>query len=90
MERLHRIEKNNALRTYRLFPYDEIVKALKEDGKIFFANSKGRPLKAGTVWKASKTLSRMMGKKVTVKSGVYKLKDKTSLEGYIFILEGSG
>jgi hypothetical protein len=84
MERLHKVKDNNVLARYRLFPYDEMVARLKKDGAIFFEDSKEQPLRPGTVWKASRKLTAMMGKPVAAQKGLLKLETGANLEGYLF------
>ncbi len=88
---VHRIKgkKDRFYPPFKIFPYEELAEVLKNDMTAFIED---RPttnsFKRGTVWKASKKLSDMLGKKVAYKKGFMRLDDGDALEGYLFYIEG--
>lgn len=86
--RVHRVQGMTPVKSYRLFPYSEIVGVLKEDGTAFFENSRDQPLKPGTVWKAARKLSDLMKQPVKAEHVVMRLKDGAGMEGYLFSASG--
>jgi hypothetical protein len=91
MSNIHRTKGKNVLRTYRVIPYAEFSKILKEDGEVFLEDTGGPPLKRQTVWRAAKKLTKMVGKKVLYDRALLQMEDKDSFfEGYLFSIEGPG
>ena len=85
MGRVHRVEdRNSVIRRYRLIPYKELVQVLKEGETAFLEDSSEQKLKRQTVWKASRRLTVIVGKKVVAEKGFLKLENETNLEGYLF------
>jgi hypothetical protein len=85
--RVHRAKGLKVIKSYRIFPYGEIVEILKEDGTAFFEDSQEQPLKRGTVWRAARRLSDLMGRKVLVERVLVKLPSGEELLGYLFGVE---
>jgi len=85
MSRVHRVEdRNSVIRHYRLIPYKELVQVLKEGDTAFLEDSSEQKLKRQTVWKASRRLTVIVGKRVVAEKGFLKLENETNLEGYLF------
>lgn len=89
-KRLHKVQGKVVLKRYRILPYDEIVSALRKDGAIFFEDSKEQRLRRGTIWKATKKLTEMLGKPVVAQKGLLQTNQGLALEGYLFSVEGKG
>ncbi|GAI50542.1 unnamed protein product, partial [marine sediment metagenome] len=63
--RVHRIEDNkNVIKRYRIIPYSELVPILKKDDLVFLEDDPNDRLKPGTVWKAARRLSVLVGRRV--------------------------
>ena len=86
MAKLHRSRNRSIIKTfnYRFIPYNEIINALNEDGEVFLEQDSERPLKRGTIWRAAKKLSEMMGKKVRSDRALLRIDGVDVLEGYAF------
>ena len=84
--KIHRSKDKKVLRKFRKIPYDEFAKVLKEDGEAFLENPANEPHSRQLAWKAAKTLTKMIGKEVSYKSGVLEVEDKP-LVGYLFTVE---
>jgi len=85
LEKLHRVAGKTVIKRYRLLPYSEIVDILKEDGAVFFEDTREQPLKRGTIWKAARRLSEMIQKKVVAQYVLMKTENgQAGLEGYLF------
>lgn len=90
MSRVHRVkDKRQLIKHYRIIPYDELADILKEGGEAFFEDSIDQPLKRGTVWRAARRLSEIVGKKVRADKALLKLEDGTLVAGYSFSVEES-
>ena len=89
MAKLHRSKNRSTIKkfNYRFIPYDEIIDALNDDGEVFLEQDSERPLKRGTIWRASKKLSKMMGKEVRYDRALLRVDGVDVLEGYSFSLE---
>jgi len=83
--RVHRVKGKTVIRHYRIIPYAELVEILREDGEAFFEDSPEEPLKRQTIWKASRKLSAMVGKKVVANRALLRVQGR-ELEGYSFSL----
>lgn len=85
MGKVHRVKNSNAkvISRFRLIPYAELTQILKEDGEAFLEG----PFKRQTIWKATKKLSELVGKKVKVETALLRVQDGGQLEGYAFSLE---
>jgi len=82
--KVHQIEDNkNIIKRYRIIPYDDLVSLLKKGDLAFLEDDPDEPLKPGTVWKAARRLSELVGQKVTASRVIYTVKN-ISLEGYLF------
>jgi len=84
--------KNQIYPRFRILPYEELAEVLRGDGTAFFEDDPDEPLKRGTVWKAAKKLSRMVGRKVVYKAVTLRLgEDKNgmidAINGYLFSVE---
>ena len=85
MGRVHRVEdRNSVIRRYRLIPYGELVEVLKDGQTAFLEDSSEQKLKRQTVWKASRRLTVIVGKRVVAEKGFLKLETGANLEGYLF------
>jgi len=70
-------------------PYTEILEVLEKDGEAFLEANEEYPLKRQTIWKAAKTLSRLLGKTVRYDRSLLRIDGVDVLEGYAFsIAEG--
>ena len=70
---------------YRKFDYGEIAAILRKGDTVFFEDTEEEPLRRQTVWKATKKLGAMVGKKVIAVYGSMKLNgDKDKMKGYLF------
>jgi hypothetical protein len=85
--RVHRTKDKIVVKRYRIIPYNELVEILKEDGEAFFEDSLEQPLKRGTVWRAARRLSEMVGKKVRADRALLRVGDESAIEGYSFSVE---
>ena len=88
MSTIHRTKGKNVLRTYRVIPYAEFSKILKEDGEVFLEDTGALPLKRQTVWRAAKKLTKMVEKKVLYARALLQMEEGNSFfEGYLFSIE---
>jgi len=88
MSTIHRTKGKNVLRTYRVIPYAEFSKILKEDGEVFLEDTGAPPLKRQTVWRAAKKLTKMVEKKVLYGRALLQMEEGNSFfEGYLFSIE---
>jgi len=87
MPKVHRTKNEKVINAYRFIPYGEISEVLKNDGEAFLEQDNERPLKRSTIWRASKKLSQMVGRKVRYDRSFLQI-GETYLEGYIFSIEG--
>lgn len=74
------------IKRYRIIPYQELVKVLSDDGEAFLEDS-GRELRRGTVWKAARRLSQLLGRPVRAGRAFLRFDDGTLIEGWSFWLE---
>lgn len=89
MSRIHRVKGRNVLKTYRVIPYEEFSKILREDGEVFLEDSGDPPLRRQTVWRAARKLSEMVGARVLYSRALLQVEDgETFFEGYLFSIEG--
>lgn len=85
MKTVHRVKEERVIKRYKVIPYSELAKVLKEDGLAFLENSSDQPLKRQTVWKAARKLSEMLDQKIVADYALVKLRGgKRLLEGYLF------
>lgn len=86
MSRVHRVaDGSKFVSHWKIFDYDEIAAILRTGDTAFFEETKEQPLKRQTIWKASRKLSGMLGKKVKAVYGSIKLNGDTSdMMGYLF------
>lgn len=88
--KVHRIEDSkNVIKRYRIIPYSDLVPLLKKGESAFLEDDPADRLKSGTVWKAARRLSEIVGRRVVASRVIYQVKD-ISLEGYLFEIEASG
>jgi len=85
--RVYRTKGKKTFRRFRIFPYEEIADLLRKDGEVFFEDSAEEPLKRQTVWKASRKLSELLGKKAVYERRFLTLKNGDVMAGYLFHLE---
>jgi hypothetical protein len=82
---VHRTKGKNVVKTYRLIPYRELAKVLKEDGEALLEDDPKTPFHYQTIWKAARRLSKTVGKKVQAQRAL--LRDQNGqvlVEGYSF------
>jgi hypothetical protein len=70
-------------RHYRKIDYEEFAAALKSGEYMFYESPETQPLKRQTIWKATKKLSVMVGKKVIATYGE-KSNGTDVKKGYLF------
>jgi len=89
--RLHKVQRDGlVVKTYRLLPYKDIIEILNTEDTAFFEDSKEKPLKPGTMWKAARHLSELMGKTIRAQRGVLRLNASESVQGYLFFVVNPG
>lgn len=81
--KVHRVQ-GQIVRSYRLLPYSEIIEILREDGTAFFEDTPKKPLNRGTIWRAARKLSDLLGEKVVYQRVLMTLPSGVQLEGYLF------
>jgi hypothetical protein len=81
--KVHRTRGKEIIKAYRIIPYPELVKVLEDDGIAFLEDGE-RQLKRGTVWKAARRLTEIMGKPVKAEHAYLRFTDGTYLAGYSF------
>ena len=85
--KVHQIKDNkNITKRYRIIPYNDLVPLLKKGDSAFLEDDQDEPLNRGTVWKAARRLSELVGQKVVASRVIYTVKE-ISLEGYLFEAE---
>ncbi|MEM2830967.1 MAG: hypothetical protein QXZ14_11990 [Candidatus Jordarchaeales archaeon] len=84
--RVHRVKGKEVIKVYRLIPYGELLEVLREDGMAFLEDG-ARELKRGTVWRAARRLSEMLGKRVRVERAALRFEDGSYIEGWNFVRE---
>jgi len=90
MSKVHRVKNNKTIiKRYRIIPYSELVPILKKDDLVFLEDDPNDRLKPGTVWKAAKRLSELVGKKIVASRVLYQVAEG-SLEGYLFAVKAEG
>ena len=84
--KVHRVKGKQIVKTYRLLPYSEILDVLEEDGVAFFEDNPNpkQHLNRGTIWKATRKISQMVGKQVIAERVLMRLNNGAALEGYLF------
>lgn len=88
MSNIHRTKGRNVLKTYRVIPYEEFSKILREDGEVFLEDTGDPPLRRQTVWRAAKKLAEMIGKKVRYDRALLQVEGGDAFfEGYLFSIE---
>lgn len=88
MSKTHRTKGRNVLKTYRVIPYEEFSKILREDGEVFLEDTGDPPLRRQTVWRAAKRLAELVGKKVLYDRALLQVEGEGAyLEGYLFSIE---
>jgi hypothetical protein len=71
---------------YRIIPYAELKEVLKKDDEAFLEDSDG-VLKRGTIWKAARRLSELVGQPVRAEKACLRFEGKPDIPGYSFSLE---
>jgi hypothetical protein len=86
--KVHKVKGSNVevIKRYRIIPYQELVAVLKDDGEAFLEDS-DRELKRGTVWKAARRLSQLVGRRVRAGRAFLRFPDGTLIEGWSFSVE---
>ncbi|GAH63863.1 unnamed protein product, partial [marine sediment metagenome] len=85
--KVHKIEDStNIVKRFGVIPYKDLVPLLKKGDLVFLEDDSDEPLKRGTVWKAARRLSELVGQKVVSSRVIYQIKD-VKLEGYLFQVE---
>ena len=86
--KVHKVKGSNVevIKRYRIIPYQELVAVLKDDGEAFLEDS-DRELKRGTVWKAARRLSQLVGRRVRASRAFLRFPDGTLIEGWSFSVE---
>lgn len=82
-------KEENMVRAFKLIPYDKIAEVLKNDGTAFLEEDGENPLKRQTMWKASKKLSSMLGKKVGYFRTLYHVGNDIYMKGWSFQVDES-
>jgi hypothetical protein len=82
--RVHRVEGREVMKVYRLIPYDELAEVLRSDGAAFLESGEECRLKRGTVWRAARRLSELVGKTVRAERALLRFPEGEIVEGYIF------
>jgi hypothetical protein len=86
--RVHRTKGKEVIRGYKIIPYEELAEVLRKDDEAFLEDDKGElKLKRGTVWKAARKLSEMVGQPVKCERAYLRFKDDTTIPGYAFFLK---
>lgn len=86
--RVYSVKGKNVVRRYRVIPYDELVDVLRRDDEAFLEDGEGElKLKRGTVWRAARRLSELVGKPVRAERAFLRLEDGSVVAGYSFSLE---
>jgi hypothetical protein len=88
MLKVHRTKGKEVIRRYRIIPYEELAEVLKRDDEAFLEDSENE-LKRGTVWKAARKLSEMIGKPVKSEKAYLRFQDDTIIAGYAFFVSGN-
>jgi hypothetical protein len=84
--KVHRTKGKEVIRRYKIIPYEELVEVLRKDDEAFLEDSE-EELKRGTVWKAARRLSEVLGRRVVAGRAYLRLEDGTYIPGYCFYLE---
>jgi len=85
MSKVHRVEdRKNTIKRCRVIPYSDLVPLLKKGDLAFLEDDPDEPIKTGTVWKATRRLSELVGRKVVASWVIYRVNEDVSLEGYLF------
>jgi hypothetical protein len=77
-------DKSRFVRSYGILDYEGIMSVLKSGSSVFVYDSKEVELKPQTMWKASKKLSVLVGKKVVAVKGTM-----DHSKGYLFSVKDS-
>jgi len=80
------VKGREVIRAYRLIPYSELADVLRRD-EIAFLEDSEQELKRGTVWRAARRLSEILGRRVVAERAYLRLEDGTYIPGYSFYLE---
>jgi hypothetical protein len=83
--RVHRAKDKEIVKAYRLIPYGELADVLRRDEVAFLEDSEGE-LRRGTIWKAARRLSEIIGRRVAAERAYLRLEDGTYIPGYSFYL----
>jgi hypothetical protein len=86
--KVHKVKGSNVevIKRYRIIPYQELVAVLRDDGEAFLEDS-DRELKRGTVWRAARRLSQLVGRRVRASKALLRFPDGTLIEGWSFSVE---
>jgi len=86
--RVYSVKGKEVVRRYRVIPYDELVDVLRRDDEAFLEEGEGElKLKRGTVWKAARRLSELVGKPVRAERAFLRFPDGSVVAGYSFSVE---
>jgi hypothetical protein len=86
--KVYKTRGKEVIRRYKIIPYEELVEVLRKDDEAFLEDGEGElKLKRGTVWKAARKLSEMIGQPVKCERAYLRFKDGTTIPGYAFFLK---
>jgi hypothetical protein len=86
--KVHKTRGKEVIRRYKIIPYEELAEVLRKDDEAFLEDGEGElKLKRGTVWKAARKLSEMVGQPVKCERAYLRFKDGTTIPGYSFFLK---
>jgi hypothetical protein len=83
--RVHRVKGKTVVRRYRIIPYEELAEVLRRDDEAFLEDAEGL-IKRGTVWKAARRLSELVGHPVEAGRAFLRFENGDGIPGYYFSL----
>jgi len=88
MAKVHRTNNRQIIKHIRsvIIPYKEIMDVLEKDGEAFLEANNENPLRRQTIWKATKKLSSLLGRRVRYDRALLRVDGVDVLEGYSFSL----
>jgi hypothetical protein len=86
--KVHRTRGKEVIRRYKIIPYEELAEVLRKDDQAFLEDGESElKLKRGTVWKAARKLSEIVGRPVKCERAYLRFRDGTTIPGYSFSLK---
>ncbi len=85
---MHSVKGKEVVKRYRVIPYDELADVLRREDEAFLEDGEGElRLKRGTVWKAARRLSELVGMPVRAERAFLRFEGGSVVEGYSFSVE---